>query len=335
MLVICESDIEALIDIDEAIASAREAYRLAASGEAGASARADLRSEAPKAGCLVLAGLHGAAGLVVKSNVHAWPDGPEAPRLWGSLLTLWDLETCLPRALISARAFNEHRTAAGFAAAAARLAPASARTLAVFGAGKSAPWAIRYLRQVRPSIARLVLVGRSPDRVARLARAVATWPDLAGIGVETGLSPADAAREADIIVTVTTSDSPVFPGEAVRDGSLVVLGGANRPTAREADDALMRHAIVFVDSLAGALAKAGDLALPLASGVLARARIAGEIGACLEGPSPLADAPHAPLVFKSIGLAEQDAALATRLIARAETLGRGTRVPLLAAGDAA
>ncbi len=86
------------------------------------SVRGDLRQDNPKAGCLLLAGAWGGEHLTVKSNVHAYPDGPEAPRLWGSLLTLWDWQRAVPRALLSAHAFNDHRTAAGFAIGAQVLA---------------------------------------------------------------------------------------------------------------------------------------------------------------------------------------------------------------------
>jgi ornithine cyclodeaminase len=324
MLVLSERDVEALIRPDEAIAAAAEAYRLHARGQASPPVRADLACD--KAGCLMLAGaLRG--NLLVKSNVHAYPAGPAAPRLWGGMLALWDLQTAQPRALIAGRIFHDHRTAAGYAAATAALAPVDARTLAVFGAGKTAPMTIRYMKIARPSLARIVIVGRGTERAAALAALASRWPDLAGVAVETSDSPAQAVAEADIVVTVTSSSTPVFLGKAVKPGALVVLGGANRPTAREADDDLMRRARVVVDARHGAAAKAGDLALALANGALDPARIVAEIGACLDGPPP--DAPGADVtVFKSMGLAVQDAVLAERLVERAERSGVGVRIDL-------
>lgn len=327
MLVLSEADVAALTSIPEAIEAAREAFRLQATGGGGQSVRSDLRREDPKAGCLLLVGARGAEHLTVKSNVHAYLDGPLAPRLWGSLLTLWDWRAARPRALISARAFNDHRTAAGFAAAALVLAVGQARSLALFGAGKSAPMALRHLKEARPSLASVHLVGRSPERVASLKRLVEGWPEFADVEVLAGLSPAEAVAGADIIVTVTTSDEPVFPGDAATAGACVILGGANRPTAREADDALMARADVYLDARAGALDKAGDVALALRSGALAEARIAGEIGAFEAGPRPL-PAGAELRVFKSMGLPLQDVLLAERLVARAQAEGRGVRVDL-------
>lgn len=323
MLILAEADIAALIDRREAIDLAAEAYRRHAVGE-GAAARAEFRRDTPKAGCLMIAGAGGGEFLSVKSNVHAYPDGPDAPRRWGGLLTLWDLKTARPAALLSTELFNEHRTAAGFAAAARVLAP-GAETLTVFGAGKSAPETIRYLRLALPGLRRIIVAGRSPARLAALAATMAGE----GIAIEAGLAPAEAAAAADVIVTVTTASEPVFPGAMVRPGALVILGGANRPEAREADDALLARARVIVDGRVNAAAKAGDIIRAKASGALAEAAILGEIGAFLD--APLAAMPARDVtVFKSTGLALQDLLLAADLVRKAEAADRGKQVDLFA-----
>lgn len=329
MRVLSERDVLGLIDRGEAIRLAAAAFAMQSAGGIAA-ARAALWRDAPKAGALMIAGAGLAGGrdlMSVKSNVHAYPDGPAAPRVWGSLLTLWDLATGRPRALIAASAFNEHRTAAGFAAAALRLAPLGAETLAVFGAGRSAPETIRYLAAALPSLGRLLIVGRAPERIAALAARVRRWPDTAHLAVETGLSAADAAERADVIVTVTTSAEPVFSGAVVRPGTLVILGGANRPDTREADDDVMRRAVVVVDSSENALAKAGDILLARRSGALAESRILGEIGGLADGPIERPDGADV-IVFKSTGLAAQDLLLAAHLAEEGRRRGLGVAVDL-------
>ena len=327
MRVLSEADVAALITIPDALACAELAYRLHATGEASPPVRGDLRHDHPKAGCLLLAGAWGAQHLAVKSNVHAYPEGPDAPRLWGSLLSLWDWSRATPRAMLAARLLNDHRTAAGFGVAARLLSHADSTRLAVFGAGKSAPMTIRYLKAVRPAIRQVMLAGRSAARVEALARSVAAWPEFADVVVGIATSPAAAVEDADIIATVTTSDHPVFPGSAVRPGACVILGGANRPAAREADDDLMRRADVYVDARQGALDKAGDLKLAIASGALTPERILAEIGACSEGAPGLSRGSDLR-VFKSMGLAIQDVVLAEHLVTLAEQTGVGTVVDL-------
>ena len=327
MRVLSEADVATLITIPDALHCAEQAYSLHATGEALDPVRGDLRHDNPQAGCLLLAGAWGAQHLAVKSNVHAYPLGPDAPRLWGSLLSLWDWSAAAPRAMLSARIFNDHRTAAGFGIAAQLLSCADAETLVVFGAGKSAPMTIRYLKAVRPAIRHVILAGRSPERVEGLRRHVATWAEFADVSVTMSASPAAAVADADIVATVTTSEQPVFPGNAVKSGACVILGGANRPTAREADDDLMRRADVYVDARQAALEKAGDLRLAIASGALVPERILAEIGACTGGAMKLSKGSDVR-VFKSIGLAIQDVVLAAHLVKQAEQLGIGVLVDL-------
>ena len=332
MLILTEQDVERLIAPAEAIAAATAAYRLHAEGGVPPPARADVSREQPKAGCLMLAGMLG-SDLLVKSNVHAYPGEADTARLWGGMVALWDLRTAALRALIAGRVFHDHRTAAGYAAGAVALAPREPRTLALFGAGKTAPMTLRYLKLARPSLTRIVVVGRSPERVRVLAATASRWPEFSGVEVVAGSSPEAGVENADIIATVTSSANPVFPGRAVRAGALVILGGANRPTAREADDDLMRRARVVVDARHGAVEKAGDLALALASGALSPERIVAEIGACFDHGAP--EVPDTDVtVFKSMGLAVQDAVLAARLVDNAEKVGIGTRVDLEGAAPA-
>ena len=329
MLVLGEADIEALIRPAEAVDLAWQAFQLSASGGVPA-ARAQVAASDPRRGCLLLAGGLGADRLSVKSNVHAYADGPDAPRRWASLLTLWNWREARPEALLSTNLFNEHRTAAGFAAGIARLASPDAKVATIIGAGKSAPLAALYLKAVRPSLQCLHLIGRSPDRLAALANRLAQEPTLSGVIIGTSLSAGDAVASSDIIVTVTTSDTAVFPGGRAKAGACVVLGGANRPDAREADDALIRRADIYVDALAGIFEKAGDLALARVSGALDSGRIRGEIGGFPEGPLPLS--PGADIhVFKSMGLPLQDVLLADALVNRARADGRGATIDLAGA----
>lgn len=313
---------ERLIDPPGAIATAVEAYRRHASGLVPKPARLDLRREAPKGGVLVLAGHSHDRLFIVKANAHAYPEANASRRNAASLLVLWDAVACVPLALIATTGFNNHRTAAGFAAAARALASPDSRTLAVFGAGKIAPAVIAYLATVL-SLERVLIAGRDLQRATALATAARQWPGFRTIAVEATADSAEAARAADVIVTVTTSDQPVFPGATVRPGTLIVLGGANRPDAREADDTLISRARIFVDHLDGCLERAGDLAIPLASGALTRERIAGEVGSLLSGALAREMGEADVTVFKSIGIATQDLLLAHELLIRAERNGVG------------
>lgn len=314
MRLLCEDDVAQLISPDLAIAAAEEAFSLQSGGQLPEPGRVDIRSS-PSFRALVMAGLTEGPNFGLKANMHGYARGQ--PRSTASFLTIWNVETCRPRAFIAAAGLNDHRTAAGFAAAARALGGGKARTLTVFGAGKIAAPAIRYIVEVCP-IARVNIVARRPGRAEALAEALQKMPRMRGIEVSAALAREEAARQADIIVTVTTSDTPVVLGRWVRPGALVILGGANRPHAREADDELITNARIYVDHLEGCIEKAGDIRLPMQSGLLTRADIAGEIGSVLSGQLKFKEVRNKIVVFKSIGLISQDIVLAEALLARAE-----------------
>jgi ornithine cyclodeaminase len=315
MRLISEQDVERLIVPADAIAAEADAYRRYATKDEPEPGRLDLKRQDPAGSVLVLAGHSDDRLFAAKTNVHAYPDAASRRRLAASMMTLWDFAACEPVALIATTGFNNHRTAAGLAAAADKLARKDARTLAIFGAGKIAPAAIRYLCAVRP-FERILILGHGTTRARELASMLAREPGFAHCDLSAETDAEKAARAADVIVTLTTSSTPVFPGAAVRPGTLVILAGANRPDAREADDALIGRAEVHVDHLEGCVTRAGDLRIPLASGHLPQEQIAGEIGQLLAG-----DAAYVPnreiTVFKSMGIIGQDLALARLILRRA------------------
>jgi ornithine cyclodeaminase len=318
MRLLSESDVEHLISPELAIAAADEAYVLQASGRLTNPARLDI-SSTPSFRGLVMAGLGVGPDFGLKANIHGYAD---ESRSSASFLTIWDTETCKPRVFVATAGFNDHRTAAGFGAAARILKGQNAKTLTLFGAGKIAGPSVRYIAEVC-AIDRVNIVARRPARAEALAEKLRMMPQLGAIKIFTNLSREEATQQADIIVTVTTSDTPVLLGQWVKPGALVILGGANRPHAREVDDELIIKAKIFVDHLDGCIEKAGDIRLPIQQNVLTRADIVGEIGAVISGQLKFNRSPDQIVVFKSIGLISQDIVLAHALLERAEQKGVG------------
>jgi ornithine cyclodeaminase len=235
---------------------------------------------------------------------------------------VWDARTLSLRGIVASDVLNEHRTAAGIAAATRCLARPDASVLTLFGAGKLAWAAARYLCDVRP-IRRIHIVSRTPQRVLALAERLASDPSLAHVRVDTEATAEQATRAADIVTTVTTSSEPVFEGAWLRPGTHVNLAGAFRPTAREMDDRAAAAATFWCDSLEACLARSGDIRIPLESGAISRAQLAGEIGAALDGRIPGRTSNAQVTVFKSLGTAAQDLLLASSLLERAAALGLG------------
>jgi len=131
------------------------------------------------------------------------------------------------------------------------------------------------------------------------------------LGVHAAASAEEAVRGADIIVTATTSQTPVLAGEWLSPGAHINAVGATRPDWRELDDDAVRKARIYVDSAEAAPQESGDV---LAAGT---DRVIGEIGAVVAGTAPGRQSAEEITVFKSLGLAVEDVVTADLVYRRA------------------
>jgi ornithine cyclodeaminase len=120
----------------------------------------------------------------------------------------------------------------------------------------------------------------------------------------------EAVRDADVVVTATSSSAPVFNGRALPDGVHITAVGSFKPTMRELDDDALRGARVVVDQREPALAEAGEL-----QGL--RPGDVTEIGEVIAGSAPGRSSASERTIFKSVGNAIQDLVVASRVYERA------------------
>ncbi len=207
-------------------------------------------------------------------------------------------------ALIDGGELTVRRTAAASALAADYLARGDARRLLVLGTGRLAPNLVAAHAAVRP-IQQVMVWGRSLAKATALAERLEGEMDLSAAPV-TDLPR--AAGEADIVTAATLAVEPILDGQWLKGGCHVDLVGAFRPHMREANDALIRRARVFVDTRPGASVEAGDIAIPLASGVLTPEAIQGDLFELTRGQCSGRQTPGEITCFKSVGAALEDLA---------------------------
>jgi ornithine cyclodeaminase/alanine dehydrogenase-like protein (mu-crystallin family) len=135
-----------------------------------------------------------------------------------------------------------------------------------------------------------------------------------------------AVDGADIVCTVTSARDPVLLGGWLTPGTHVNAVGASVPSCRELDDTCVQRAQIWVDYLPMALISAGELVAALASGLIARDHIKGEIGAVLEGQIAGRQSDDAITLYRSLGVPAQDIEIANFLYAAALRAGLGTSV---------
>jgi ornithine cyclodeaminase len=223
---------------------------------------------------------------------------------------LLDRTTGQPRALIDGEALTLRRTAAASALAAQLLARPDAQRLLVVGTGRLAPWMAQAHVALRPDLAHVDVWGRNADAAEEVVETLREE----GIDAEVAIDLRHAVEQADVISCATTAREPLLRGAWLRPGTHVDLVGAFRRDMREADDAAVLRARVFVDTYAGALAEAGDLTQPLERGVVARGHVRGELAQLLRGEVEGRAHRDDITLFKSVGTALEDLAAAALVV---------------------
>ena len=198
------------------------------------------------------------------------------------------------------------RTPAASALAIRRFAVPGAATAALVGAGRPGMSHLEMLADELPALARVAVSARFPEEVdALVAKAHA-----AGIPAVAAASPADAVADADVIVTVTSSATPLFPADAVSDRALICAVGATKYDRCEIDPVLVeRCGAVVCDDITGSRVECGDLIAAAAAGCFDWDD-AIELRDVLAGNVAVARAGAAPVLFETQGVALQDIAVA-------------------------
>ncbi|HVT43952.1 MAG TPA: ornithine cyclodeaminase family protein [Thermoanaerobaculia bacterium] len=236
---------------------------------------------------------------------------------------LYSGETGQLLAVMNASAITAIRTAAVTAVATRALARPESSVLAIIGAGVQAAAHLEamagILRLAEVRVAGLDR-GRLERFVARATKQYSAFSTMAAASVE------EAVRDADVVVTVTSSREPVLKRPWIADGAHINLVGSSVPAAREADGATMAAGRLFVDRRESTINESGDYLMALAEGAIGPDHIAGEVGEVLLGELEGRRSPDEITIFKSLGLAIEDLAAARHLYRKARELGRGTAV---------
>jgi ornithine cyclodeaminase/alanine dehydrogenase-like protein (mu-crystallin family) len=219
-------------------------------------------------------------------------------------------------AVIEADRLGQLRTGAASAVAARHLARPGARTVGLIGTGWQAESQLSCLRAALPGIEHAVAYSRNAERLADFCKR---------LDCEPGDYNRDAA-EQDVVVTITTSRDPVLRGEWLEPGALICAAGANRVEARELDNAVLERAtFVCCDSLEQARLEAGDLVEPVERGVLDWLEV-HELAEVVGGETTGRQHDEDIVVFKSMGIAAEDLAVAVLVYQRARERGLGVEL---------
>jgi ornithine cyclodeaminase/alanine dehydrogenase-like protein (mu-crystallin family) len=324
LLVLNQSEIEQLLPMHECITVMADALITLAKGQVHLPLRMVVRPP-EAAGVMALmpayiAGENAALGVKVINVFNGNPaKGKDSHQ--GAVL-LFEAETGEPLAMMNASAITAIRTAAVSGVATRLLANAEAGDVAIIGSGVQARSHLAAMTCVR-AIKRVRVVSRHFDHAQGFAAEIQTQY---AFPIEPVKTVEAAVRNADLIVTATSSSEPIIERDWIATGAHLNVIGASQPHAREIDTATMVAASLFVDRRESTLNESGDYLQAAREGVIGPEHIRAEIGEVLIGAKPGRTRPDEITLFKSLGLAVEDVATAAYLYQQAQKHSAGTWV---------
>ncbi|MDF9746624.1 ornithine cyclodeaminase family protein [Natrinema salsiterrestre] len=276
----------------------------------------DAPGEPTGTGLCMPAYVHGAAYAATKL-VTVVEGNPERglPTVTAQI-ALADAETGQPVGYLAGNRVTSARTGCIGGLAARELATDEPIDLAVIGAGTQARWQARAIAAATDRLESIRVYSPSDSRTACADDLEAEL----GVPATPVSSPRDAVDGASVVVTATTSTAPVFPGNALADGTLVIAVGAYTPAMRELDDATIDRADRVFADVPNEARETGDLRERAALAV----QPFGDVVAGRRGREAASEI----IVCKSVGTAVLDAAAAEFVFERARESGSGTAVTL-------
>ncbi|MEU8682775.1 ornithine cyclodeaminase family protein [Streptomyces sp. NPDC048611] len=328
MLVLGRSQVEALLDLDALIDALASAMTDLSAGRASSPDRVAATVPERDGFLAAMPGFVPSAGVLMSKLVSVFPHNGGTPvPTHQALIVAFDPHTGEPTALLDGTAITAARTAAGSALSARLLAREDASVLAVLGTGAQARSHAEAMCRVR-QIRQIRVAGRDRTKAAALAGELSAT---LGVPVEAAAGYAEALDGADIAAAATHAVDPVIRRSWLTPGVHVTSVGFN-PEGREVDDATVAEALVCVESRQAALAPfpagSNDLLRPLRDGVITDDHVHAELGELLAGSTPGRSSDDQITLYKSVGVAVQDAAAAALVVAAARERSVGEEIRL-------
>lgn len=323
MLVLNRGDIQRCLPMKKAIEVVKRAFMSLSHGEAVIPARTHIDVPEQDGVVLVMPGFLPGEGAMTVKTVSIFPGnaGQGLPVIHGVVVAV-NPRTGVPLALLEGAGLTALRTGAASGAATDLLARPDASTAAIFGAGVQGRAQLEAVCAVR-SMETVWVYDRNEKAAQVFAREMGKKVEAV---VRAASTPSEAASGADIICTATTSSAPVFEDRDIRPGTHINAIGVFKPDKREIPPETIRRARVFVGSREACREEAGDLLIPLQEGLIDEGHIVAELGEIAAGEGRLAA--EDITLFKSVGVAVQDTAVAAAVVTRAKERGLGVEVHL-------
>jgi len=236
---------------------------------------------------------------------------------------LYSTKTADMTALIEANYLGQLRTGAASAVATECMARPDAKVVGLFGSGKQARTQLKGVCSVR-KIELVEVYSRDEERCRQFAELMSEW---CNTKVVPSRNPDEVAAEKDIVICASSARTPLFEGRVLDEGTHLNVIGSNFLNKAEIDVTTVQRADTIVcDSIEQCRLEAGDFVAALEAGAVEWSNM-HELASVVAGQDTGRKTAESITLFKSVGLAVEDVALAAKLVELAEKEGLGRRLP--------
>ncbi len=326
MLVLSRADVEAVLDLDQLVDAVAAAMVDVTAGRASMPPRVAASVADRHAMLAAMPAFLPSSRTLTTKLVSLFPENRDRPT-HQAVIACFDADTGTPVALMDGTYITATRTAAGSALATRLLARPAAAGVTVNGTGVQARSHARALGRL-DGIEHVQIAGLEQAKVAGLTHELLD----AGIPAQAMGSIEEGVRSADVVCAATHPDAPVLRREWLRPGTHVTSVGYNTAGTGEIDSETIRDALVVVESRSAALAAppsgAVELRRAIEAGVITADHVHAELGELVTGERQGRTDDAQLTLYKSVGVAAQDAAAAALVLEHARRRGAGTSVDL-------
>lgn len=322
-VILTRKDVRSLLSMEEAIEALREVFLSYSRGETVVPLRLGLEVTPYQGISLLMPSFQkNPDGLGVKL-VSVFPENVKKglPTIYAYYL-LCDAQTGALLALMDGAMLTGIRTGAASGLASSYLGRKDSRALGLFGAGVQARFQAEAMKAVFPMLSVIHVFDVDEKRSARFVEELRQ--DL-HMEIRVAKSPDEVVSKADVIVTATTSRSPVFPGKLLKPGTHINAIGGFTPSMQEVDEETVLRSKVVVDTFEGCLSEAGELLIPIQTGTFSKDRIHSDLSGLVSGKRKGREGSDEITLFKSVGTAIED--LAAARLAYQKALEKGAGLP--------
>lgn len=246
-----------------------------------------------------------------------------------AIMLVNDVFTGEPLAIMDATYLTALRTGAASGVATRHLANPNATKVAIFGSGGQALKQLEAVLEER-RIQEVYVYDIDGGKAKNFVKACEKELNRFNFHIKQATNPSEAVHHADIIVTATTSKKPVFSGKDIKPGAHINGIGSFTPQMQEIDEITICKANkIVIDSYEASLKEAGDLITPLEKGLIKKENIYSELGKITAGKTPGRETLEEITLFKSVGIAVQDIAVAKIIYENALTRDLGQQLSIL------